>query len=258
MPLDTAEASSPEQGPPREPVIESEPHDQAWARFEETVAHIASVPLEQVQQRIKEATQDLTGKVEDLSRIQRSFEDDVHRELRKLAAALEDLQLHSETTSDTAARERAELHEAVARLAERVDSTVAAMSTRLDVAAGSLKQEAGMVASRLSAQIQQSRDKLYEAQGRDLAGHIAGVSGLLHAIQTEVRTMEEQTNTRQEAAIASLREAFGEELGAASRRSSDADQALGRSLAHLRWTSYMLLALLIAFSAALLVITVGA
>jgi uncharacterized phage infection (PIP) family protein YhgE len=257
MQLDTAETSSPEPGPPLEQAVESEPRDQAWGTFEETVKHIVRIPLEEIQQQVTRATQDLTGKVENLSRIQGSFEDDMRGELGELAIGLEELRRQSDTTSDSAARERAELHEAVTRLTERLDSTVVAMSTRFDAAAEALKQEVEKTASRLSMQIQQSRDELRAAQARELTSQIAGLSGLVHAVQTEVRTMEERTSTRQQSALASMQEAIGQELSVASGRSSDADQAVRRSLAHLRWTSYVLLVLLVTFAAVLIVITAG-
>jgi molecular chaperone GrpE (heat shock protein) len=136
-----------------------------------------------------------------------------------------------------------------------VDGLTAALGTRLDVAVEAVKRETDKAVSRLAAQIQQSHDELQAAHVRELTSQIAALGDPLRAIEAEVGTIEERTSQRQEGAIASLREAIGNELSAASRRSSDADQALARSLTQLRWTSYALLALLTALATALLVIT---
>jgi uncharacterized phage infection (PIP) family protein YhgE len=238
-----------------EQTTEPEPDSQPWARFEETVAQIVRVPLELTKQHVTDATQELTRGVKDLSSLQRNFADDLENGLNKLNGGLMDVQEQANATAAGATGDLAVHGEAISRLADQVNGATAAFGTRLDVAVEAVKQEIEKAAYRLAAQIQQSHDELHAAQVRELTSRIAALGHPLQAIEAEVRTTEERTSKRQEGAIASLREAIGKELSAASQRSSDADQALARSLTHLRRTSYALLALLTALATALLVIT---
>jgi hypothetical protein len=233
MQLNSGETTSP--GP--EQAMDGEPHDQPLARFKETVENIVHVPLERVQQQVTGATQDLTRKVEELLSLHRIFEDDMQRSLSKFSTELAGL--------------------AVARLADQVDGAVVALGTRLDAAAGTLKQEIDEAASRLAAQIQQSQNELQAAQTQELASQAGPLGSSLRAIEAEVHATQELTNSHLDSAVATLREALGNDVSAAARQSGDADEALARSLTRLRWTSYALLALLTILAAGLLVIAIG-
>jgi archaellum component FlaC len=224
--------------PVPEQKLDPEPHAQPWARFEETVAHIVRIPLELIQKQIAGAAQDLNRRFEELSSIQRHFEDDVQKRLAQFAAGLVELQDHTDTTSAVAARDLA-----------------VALGTRLDVAVEAVKQDVEKAASRLAAQIQQSQE-LRAAQVQELTSQVASLRDPLGAIKAEVRAMEGRTNARQDDAVASLREAIGKELSE-SRRSSDADQALARGMTHLRRASYAILALLTVLAAGLLTIAIA-
>jgi uncharacterized protein YoxC len=253
MQVNGGETASP--GP--EQAMDSALHEQPWASFEKTVENIVHVPLERVQQKVTGATQDLTRKVEDLLGLQRIFEDDVQRSLSQFSAELAELADRVATTSDGATRDRAALGAAVARLADQVDGAIVALGARLDSGAGTLKQEIDKAASRLAAQIQQSQTELQAAQMQELASQVGPLGSSLQAIEAQVRAAQELTNSRLDSAVATLRDALGNEVSAASRQSSDADDALVRSLTRLRRMSYALLALLTVLAAGLLVIAVG-
>ncbi len=239
------------------PTVDAEPDSQPWARFEATVVDILRVPLEVIRLQVANAAQDLTDKVQDLSNSHRNFDDEVQRRLKGLSGQLAEIQESAATTSAETAADLAALRQAVDQLAGKVASATEALRTRLEVAVEALKQDVEQAASRLAAQIQQSQNELHAAHTRELTSQIAGLGDPLRAVRDEVRAMEERANTRQDGALASLREEIGQELRAASRRSSDADQALAGSLTHLRWTSYALLALLIVLAAGLLVVAIG-
>jgi chromosome segregation ATPase len=252
--MQTTNADTQNAGPG--PTANAEQDSQPWARFEATVVNMLRAPLEVTRQQVAKAAQDLTDKVEDLSNSHRNFEDEAQRRLKGLSGQLAEIQESAATTSAEAAADLAALRTAVDQLAARVDDATEGLRTRLEVVAEVLKQDVKQAATRLEAQIQQSQNELQAAHARELQGQIAGLGDPLRAIRDEVRAMEERTNTRQDGALASLREEIGQELSAASGRSSDADQALAGSLIHLRWTSYALLALLIVI-AGLLVIAIS-
>jgi hypothetical protein len=240
-----------------EQTMEPEPDSEPWARFKDTVEQIVRVPLKPIQDQVTDATKDLARRVEDLRNTQRNHDDDAQRRLDQLNAGLMEVQDQARTTSAGAATVLAAHGEAIARLADQVDGATAALGTRLDVAVEAVKREIERAASKLAAQIQHRHDELHAAQVRELTSQIAALGDPLRAIEAEVRTIEEWASKRQEGAIASLRDAIGKELSAASRRSSDADQALALRLTHLRRMSYALLALLTVLAACLPAIAIA-
>jgi chromosome segregation ATPase len=249
--MQTTNADTQNTGP--EPTANAEPDSQPWARFEGTVVNMVSVPLEMTRQHVAKAAQDISDKVEDLSNSHRNLEDEAQRRLKGLSGQLAEIQESAATASAEATAGLAALRVAVDQLAGRVDDATETLRTRLEVAAEALRQDVEQAATRLEAQIQQSRNELQAAHAREIQSQIARLGDPLQAVRDEVRAMEERANTRQDGALASLREEIGQELSAAARQSSDADQSLAGSLTHLRRISYALLALFIGIAGLLVV-----